>query len=157
MVLFSSGGENPSGQGIVVIYRFNRLMVSFATAQKRYSLQIAPLEGNVFHSFEFSYSITTGVQLYVNGTLHANTTTFVSRTETVTVETATSAFIGKAVTSSLTSASTKSVTVGEVTIFNQNRELLVEKRSVITGMLYFLRNTSFDEYIHCYSEITLVC
>ena len=80
MTVLSSGGEDDSSVGFAMFYRYGRLQYTVTTSTKVWYASSARLALNAWHEFAFSWSDTTGLEIYMDGSLVVRSTAFVKRT-----------------------------------------------------------------------------
>lgn len=83
--IISSGGNIPDTKGFALYYRQHKLYCSVTTSSKTWTLQIPfVLTTNVWKNFEFSWSKTLGLELYIDHVFKASVTQSVPATATQT-------------------------------------------------------------------------
>ena len=83
---------------------------------------IPPLKAGVWYKFEISWSLSGGLEVYVNEALYASSTTCIVRQDVVTVTTKV-VTIGTIITTTTVTKKVR-ITVEEVTTLNYNRSTL---------------------------------
>lgn len=82
MYIFTTGGDRPDGYGVAMYYKRSQLYLTVSTTTMEWTVK-ASVNLNVFFNIEYSWSIQTGLSLYFDGNLVAETKTYISREVTV--------------------------------------------------------------------------
>lgn len=91
MYIFTTGGDRPDGYGVAMYYKRSQLYLTISTTTMEWTVK-TNININVIINIEFSWSIQTGLALFFDGKMVAETKTYISREVTTSVYNV--AFIG---------------------------------------------------------------
>jgi len=127
----TTGADQPTGQGIAFFYRLGRIIVVFSTQTQLWSVSFSAsqmLSFGSWYKFEFSWSVVSGLELYINDAFVVGSK--VAMTRGLTAVAVEQVFFA---TRSETEKTTAVIEVEEFITFTATRTVLVEKAGFKLG------------------------
>ena len=121
----TTGADQPTGQGIAFFYRFGRIFVIFSTQTQLWSVSFSTYQMlfESWYKFEFSWSLVSGLELYINDAFAVGSKVGMTRGVTA-AQAVEQVFLA---TRSDTEMTTAVIEVEEFITFTATRTVLVEK------------------------------
>ena len=95
MYIFTSGADQVDGYGVAMYIRNSRFYCTVSTDVMEWTVYTTAYKLNTFMSVQFSWSVQSGLMLYFDGEIVAQTKIFISRS--VTVSAYSKFYIGKSI------------------------------------------------------------